>query len=165
MKSLLALFMLFSSGLCGQSSIADPIITGSVNSRPFFQFLLKKNGSVFYNYDSTDLDRGLIAIGKPTKMKLVEVLNTIEKKYQLKLTEDDIIITEDAQVVYRQFKQVKEALKKKQLFKFRVITIAKPGNDSPVNVEKEVENNVILVSQKTLCAIPPIPATRIKFLG
>lgn len=145
--------MLFSSGLYGQSSIVDSIIAGSVNSRPFFQFLIKKNGSIFYNYDSSDLDRSLIAIGKPTKMKLVEVLNTVEKKYQLKLTEDDIIIRADAEVVYKQFKLVKEALKEKQLFKFRIITIAEPGKDSPVNVKKEVENNVILVSQKTLVII------------
>lgn len=153
MKLFLILFICFPLTLFGQNVNADPIISNSLNTGLFFQFLLKKNGDVFYNYDSTNLDRGLVAIEKPTKEKLIQALNVIEKKYQIKLTDKDIIIRVDAQVGFKQFKFVKEALKEKQIFKFRIITIDESSAGFPESPKKEDKKNIIPLSQKTLIII------------
>ena len=153
MKLFLVLFLGFSLTSFGQKDNSDLAITSSQDSTPFFQFLLKENGDIFYSYDSMNLDRGLVAIEKPTKEKLIQALNAVEKKYQIKLTGVDIIIRADAKIAFKQVKFVKEALKEKQLFRFRVVTIEKPGVSFPVNPKKEDMESIISLSQKTLIII------------
>ena len=91
------------------------------DSKPFFQFILKTNGAVYYSYDSTDINRNLTLINNPTKEKLVQAMNNIEEQHKIKLTEDRMIIRGAASAQYADFKIIKEAFKAKDFFRLKKI--------------------------------------------
>ena len=114
------------------------------DSNVLFQFILKANGDVYYSYDSTDMNRNLILINHPTKEKLVQVLNNVEAKHNIKLENKRIIIRGDASARYPQFKIIKDALKAKDLFRFKFVT---DGPTPPKKPELEIP---IVITTKTL---------------
>jgi biopolymer transport protein ExbD len=114
------------------------------DSKPFFQFILKANGNIYYSYDSTDMNRNLIIINQPTKEKLIQALNNSESKHNIKLEDKRIIIRGDASARYPQFKLIKEALKAKNLFRFKFVT------DSSTPPKKPEEEIPLVITAKAL---------------
>jgi biopolymer transport protein ExbD len=126
--------------------VTSPDVSSREVTTAYFQFVLKANGAIYYNYDSTDLERNLIPIDHPTKEKLVQVLTAFEESHQIKFSEESIpiIVRGQASAQYSEFKIIKDALKAKDIFKFKIVT---GGPTPPKKTEVEVP---IVITGKTL---------------
>ncbi|MGG9963665.1 hypothetical protein [Ferruginibacter sp. SUN106] len=126
--------------------VSPASVSTKVIENPFFQFRLEATGKVYYSYDSTDINRNLLPIDPPTKEKLIAVLSNFEKVHQIKFSEETIpvIITGSAAAKYPDFKIIKEALKAKDVFRFKIAT------DGPAPIKKTETETPIVISARTL---------------
>ena len=90
--------------------------------KPALFFLLTKDDKIFYKYDSTNQDKNFIQINPFTTEKIVQVISKLEKLYKVTFNENNVLVKGDGSVRYPVFKQLKEALKKKEIFKFKIVT-------------------------------------------
>jgi len=85
-------------------------------------FWLTKDDKLYYKYDSTHDDKNFIQIKPITVKKIQQVISELERKNGITFNENNLLIKGDGSSLYPVFKKLKEALKQKEIFKFRIVT-------------------------------------------
>lgn len=98
------------------------VSTKSPGGKFLLTFLLTKDDRIYYKYDSSLLDKNFIQIKPNTTEKIVQIISDLEKINKIKFNEENIFIKGDASFRYSAFKKIKDALKQKEIFKFRIVT-------------------------------------------
>ena len=84
---------------------------------------LTKADGLRYKYDTTATDIGLKKIEPITTENIKAALSDIEKTYNLQLdTSKNILFKSDADLPNEDFNIIKEALKEKKIYRFRIVT-------------------------------------------
>ena len=84
---------------------------------------LTKADGLRYKYDTTASDIGLKKIKPITTENIKAALSDIEKTYNLQLdTSKNILFKSDADLPNEDFNIIKEALKEKKIYRFRIVT-------------------------------------------
>ena len=108
-----------------ESIVVDAPVSVSKNipdGKPILFFLIKDD-KIYYKYDSTEIEKKLVEIKPNTKEEIVKVITAIETKYSTSFDKDNILVKADASLAkHLGFKKLKDALKEKQYFKFRIVT-------------------------------------------
>ncbi|GAB2814982.1 hypothetical protein [Ferruginibacter profundus] len=130
--------------------VVTPTISSTKDESPFFQFILNPDGSVYYSYDSTDMNRNLILIDQPGKEKLIAAINTVEQKNKITLSDGQIIIRGPVSAKYAQFKIIKDALRAKDIYKFKIVTT---DENALAPLKKQEQETPIPITNKTLTLV------------
>jgi len=85
-------------------------------------FWLTKEDKLYYKYDSTHDDKNFIQIKPITVKKIQQVISELERKNGITFNENNLLVKGDGSSLYPVFKKLKEALKQKEIFKFRIVT-------------------------------------------
>jgi hypothetical protein len=101
------------------TSVASEFMHGKY----FLLLLLKNDSTISYKYDTTANDNGLKKIVPFTSANIKTTLDEVEKIYNVKLDSgDNLLVKSTGEPNPEGFKKIKEALKEKQIFKFRIVT-------------------------------------------
>lgn len=115
-----------------------------------FTFTLTKNGNIFYTVNLLNSSDSFKIIEPQTKENILSIFKAVESKYNLQLGDNDILITGDSEAAYTQFKIIKQALKQKGIFKFRIIANEKDGNPNNQKPKSELEKPLFHDYEKAL---------------
>ena len=84
---------------------------------------LTKADGLWYKYDTTASDISMKKIEPITTENIKAALSDIEKTYNLQLdTSKNILFKSDADLPNEDFNIIKEALKEKKIYRFRIVT-------------------------------------------
>ncbi len=110
-----------------EAVVVTPPSSVSEKTKPgeyFLLLLLKKDNTFWFKYDTIENEENLKKITPYTTASIVKALDNVEKEYHvnLKETEKNILFKADVNLPYSSFKILKDALKQKEIFRFRIVT-------------------------------------------